>query len=345
MHLADRPATYRELTLNNIGAIIDVNTKKDSNRRRKPREFGKDITNLNLTICCENSKKKRESFVVALAELKKAQQIKKKTYFKPTISPQYLNEYHEEIYSNLISDRFLGDYNAKYMENQKDINDKMRAILIDWLVNVHLKFKCVPETLYLTVNILDRYLSLCQVVRERLQLVGVAALFIACKYEEIYPQEVEYFVYITDGAFTKKQLLDMECDILKKLDYDLNFVSPLRYMEMIWVKTGTCEIEKNKMSYLSELTLIDGNMKKFNSLEIALAAGLIACKKKDDVLAVFKDECDASKLQSCQESIFKLIKKEREKIFIKGFSHDIIAVSKKYSLEKFHSVAKKEFLK
>ena len=53
---------------------------------------------------------------------------------------------------------------------QTDINDKMRAILIDWLVEVHLKFKLMPETLFLTHNLIDRFLSKKVVTRKNLQV-------------------------------------------------------------------------------------------------------------------------------------------------------------------------------
>ena len=75
------------------------------------------------------------------------------------------------------------------MIKQEDINEKMRAILVDWLVEVHLKFKLMPETLYLTVNLIDRYLEKEKIKRSQLQLVGVTAMFIASKYEEIYAPE------------------------------------------------------------------------------------------------------------------------------------------------------------
>ena len=90
----------------------------------------------------------------------------------------------------------------------------MRSILIDWLVEVHLKFKLVPESLYLTVNLIDRYLDKEQVNRPKLQLVGVTAMLIACKYEEIYPPIVRDFVYITDNAYTKEEILEMERKML-----------------------------------------------------------------------------------------------------------------------------------
>lgn len=76
------------------------------------------------------------------------------------------------------------------MNSQPDINSKMRAILIDWLVEVHRKFELMPESLYLTINIVDRYLSMKVVSRRELQLVGIGSMLIACKYEEIWAPEV-----------------------------------------------------------------------------------------------------------------------------------------------------------
>lgn len=89
------------------------------------------------------------------------------------------------------------------MSQQPEINDKMRSILIDWLIEVHLKFKLLPETLFITVSIIDRYLEKQKVSKSKLQLVGVTALFIAAKYEEIYPPEIKDFVFITDNAYSK----------------------------------------------------------------------------------------------------------------------------------------------
>ena len=93
------------------------------------------------------------------------------------------------------------------MRQQAHINEKMRAILIDWLVEVHLKFQLMPETLYLTVNLIDRFLEKETIARNKLQLVGVTAMFIASKYEEIYAPECRDFVYISDKAYTRDEIL------------------------------------------------------------------------------------------------------------------------------------------
>ena len=77
-----------------------------------------------------------------------------------------------------------------YMDSQPEINDKMRAILVDWLIDVHRKFELSPETLFLTINIIDRFLAVKTVPRRELQLVGISAMLMASKYEEIWPPEV-----------------------------------------------------------------------------------------------------------------------------------------------------------
>ena len=80
-----------------------------------------------------------------------------------------------------------------YMGSQPEINPKMRAILVDWLVEVAHKFELMPESLYLTIYIVDMFLSMQVVPRRELQLVGVAAMLIACKYEEIWAPLVKAF--------------------------------------------------------------------------------------------------------------------------------------------------------
>jgi hypothetical protein len=100
--------------------------------------------------------------------------------------------------------------NKNYMEEQPDISEQMRLILVDWLVSVHRRFKLLQETLFLCVYIVDKYLSMNRVSREKLQLVGVCALFIAAKYEEIYPPELSEFTNTTARAYSTSDILTME---------------------------------------------------------------------------------------------------------------------------------------
>lgn len=107
----------------------------------------------------------------------------------------------------------------------------MRAILVDWLIEVHHKFKLLPETLFLTINLIDRYLEKQTIIRTKLQLVGVTAMLIASKYEEIYAPEVRDFVYITDKAYSKEEILQQEFNLLTSLSFNVCTPSSYRFLE------------------------------------------------------------------------------------------------------------------
>ena len=98
------------------------------------------------------------------------------------------------------------------MHLQTDVNEKMRAILIDWLIDVHQKFELSPEALYLTINLIDRFLSVKIVPRRELQLLGMSAMLIATKYEEIWPPEVYIQSFIFCHTFYVSNRSLANCD-------------------------------------------------------------------------------------------------------------------------------------
>lgn len=106
----------------------------------------------------------------------------------------------------------------------------MRGILVDWIIEVHLRFKLKAETLFLTINIIDRYLEKTQIMRTRLQLVAVAALLIAAKYEEIYVPDMKDFVFISDNAYSRQDILEMERSILITLEFNINIQSTYLFL-------------------------------------------------------------------------------------------------------------------
>ncbi|KAE8100190.1 hypothetical protein FH972_018115 [Carpinus fangiana] len=116
------------------------------------------------------------------------------------------------------------------MESQPKINEGMRAILVDWLVDVHGKFELSLETLYLTINVIDRVLAIKTVPRRELQLVGISAMLMASKYEEIWPPEVNDFVHLSDRAYTHEQILVKEKIILGKLEWTLTVPTPYVFL-------------------------------------------------------------------------------------------------------------------
>ncbi len=152
------------------------------------------------------------------------------------------------------------------MTKQPDITFAMRAILVDWLVEVGEEYKLKNETIYLAVNYIDRFLSIMSVQRAKLQLVGTACMFIAAKYEEIYPPDLGEFVYITDDTYSKKQVLRMEQLVLKVLDFELAASTQLLFIDLYNKEAGSedddleerSSIEASHLAlYLSELTLLE----------------------------------------------------------------------------------------
>ena len=166
----------------------------------------------------------------------------------------------------------------KYMDAQEDINSKMRAILIDWMVDVHAKYRMSPQTLHMTVDLIDRYLSKdFTIPRQKLQLVGITAIFIASKYEEIYPPEVYEFVRITDHAYTPEEVFEMEEDMLRALEYYATAPTAYQFLERFLKASGsTLETTRCFALYVIDRTLQEYRLIKYPPSVIAASAVHIA---------------------------------------------------------------------
>lgn len=91
-----------------------------------------------------------------------------------------------------------------------EVKETSRAFLVEWIIDVHRKFRLSPETLYLTVFLIDNFLSLHRIKKSQLHILGVTAILIATKYEEIYPPELKDLIQVSENKFTRKEVLEME---------------------------------------------------------------------------------------------------------------------------------------
>jgi len=123
--------------------------------------------------------------------------------------------------------------NPNYMEMQKDLAWKMRGILTDWLIQVHSRFRLLPETLFLCINIIDRFLSARVVSLVKLQLVGITCMFIAAKVEEIISPSASNFLYCADSSYSENEILQAERYVLKTLDWNLSYPNPIHFLRRI----------------------------------------------------------------------------------------------------------------
>ncbi len=164
------------------------------------------------------------------------------------------------------------------MQTQNHINEQMRAILIDWLIEVHLKFNLRPETLFLTISIIDRYLTSEVIITPTLQLLGVGAMLVACKHEEVFPPFVRDFVYITDKAYTREEVIKMEQEILKTLNFKILTPTSLRFFEFIAYYFKFTNKQFMFGRYLLEVALIDYRMTRYSSSIIACTCAYVTMK-------------------------------------------------------------------
>lgn len=250
------------------------------------------------------------------------------------IDVQNADEYFDDICQELFSneDKYLVD--PKYMSNQSDINHRMRAILIDWLIDVHLKYKLVPQTMYIAVNLIDRYLEKNETNRAKLQLVGVTAMFIACKYEEIYPPDLKDFVYITDGAYVKQDVLDMEYKMLKSLEFNITFPTQWSIFEIYKKKLDLDDKTFKLAWFLMELCLIDYKILKFKMSYIAASAILIAIK----TLGIYRN--DFSSVIGIEENQLEECCKEIYNYYVYNSTHNLQAIRKKFAMTRYNEVSK-----
>jgi G2/mitotic-specific cyclin 1/2 len=209
-------------------------------------------------------------------------ETKTKTYNGPNLDeedvddPLMVSEYVVEIFEYLKELEIATMANPDYMDSQNELEWKMRGILVDWLLEVHTRFRLLPETLFLAVNIIDRFLSAKIVQLDRLQLVGVTAMFIASKYEEVLSPHVQNFRHVADDGFTEEEILSAERFVLAALNYDLSYPNPMNFLRRI-SKADNYDIQTRTLGkYLLEIGCLDHRFLAHPPSQVAAAAMYLA---------------------------------------------------------------------
>ncbi|CAH8353609.1 unnamed protein product [Eruca vesicaria subsp. sativa] len=235
--------------------------------------------------------------------------------------------------------RPLIDYIEKV---QKDVTPNMRGVLVDWLVEVAEEYKLLSDTLYLAVSYIDRFLSLKTVNRQKLQLLGVSAMLIASKYEEITPPNVEDFCYITDNTYTKQEIVKMEADILLALQFELGNPTSITFLRR-FTRVAQEDFQMSHLqmeflcSYLSELSMLDYNSVKFLPSVVAASAVYLArfiIRPKQHPWSVMLEEYTRYKAGDLKECVRMI-----HDLYLSRKGEALQAVREKYKQHKFKCVA------
>ena len=267
---------------------------------------------------------------------------------------QIPKEYINIIYYNLLLEENESIFKMTpkpiftYMKNQTEINEQMRSILIDWIIDVDEKFGFTDETLFMTILIIDRYSTQNDISKIKYQLLGIVAMLIACKHEEIYVPKIDDFIYITDNTYTREEVLEMENNVLKCLNFSLLYPSPIKFYEYLSLNFGFDKKMYFLGKYLMESFLLDMRYVKYKASIIAGACCYIAMK-------FFKKE---NYKESYNKKYYVLPKKDDNKsensekeLSVKDCAQDIclcidnveeggfISCKKKYSKDEYENVS------
>ncbi|XP_004290902.1 PREDICTED: cyclin-A1-1 [Fragaria vesca subsp. vesca] len=260
------------------------------------------------------------------------------------MDPQLCATFACDIYKHLRASEVKKRPSTDYMDKiQKDINPSMRAILVDWLVEVAEEYRLVPDTLYLTVNYIDRYLTGNPMNRQRLQLLGVACMMIASKYEEICAPQVEEFCYITDNTYFKEEVLEMESSVLNYLKFEMTAATTKCFLRrFVRAAQGVNELPSMQLeclaNYLAELSLLDYSMLSYAPSLVAASAIFLAnyitlpSKRPWNATLQHYTLYQPSDLRECVKDLHRLCCDNQ--------NSSLPAIREKYSQHKYKYVAK-----
>ncbi|XVF74112.1 hypothetical protein PTKIN_Ptkin13bG0034100 [Pterospermum kingtungense] len=255
-------------------------------------------------------------------------------------NPLAVVEYIDDLYNFYRKTECTTCVPPNYMAQQYDINERMRGILIDWLIEVHYKFELMEETLYLTVNLIDRFLAVQQIARKKLQLVGITAMLLACKYEEVSVPVVEDLILISDKAYTRKEVLDMEKLMVNTLKFNLSLPTPYVFMRRFLKAAGSNKKLELLSFFMMELCLVEYEMLKFPPSLLAAAA-------------IFTAQCTLSGSKHCWSKssewfttypVEQLMECSRKMVCFhdKAGTGKLTGVRRKYNTSKYGYAAKTE---
>ncbi|BEI93155.1 uncharacterized protein CcaverHIS019_0507830 [Cutaneotrichosporon cavernicola] len=190
--------------------------------------------------------------------------------------PTMVSEYVVDAFAYMMELEKSTMPDSKYMENQEELQWKMRQILNDWIVEVHTKFRLLPETLLIAINLIDRFLTARTVSLEKFQLVGLTALFVAAKYEEVICPSVTHFLHMADGGYDVDEILRAERYLLQTLDFDLAYPNPLHFLRRVSKADGYDVHSRTVAKFFIEISCIDHRLLPYPPSMLAAAAMWLA---------------------------------------------------------------------
>lgn len=248
------------------------------------------------------------------------------------------DEYKRNEFKHMIS--------WNYMKKQQEINDRMRTILIDWIIEVHTELKLDRETLFLSVNIIDRFLDKQNVSKNKLQMVGSVALFIASKYQESSVVSIKQLVHLCDYIYSKDEMLQAERHILCTLNFYVTVCTSNGFLAFLFAHYKFEPFVQCLSYYLAEMILLHTCMLKYPPSLAAFSCLYLALKLIKPSEANWNCELESmtgyepNDFTECIDEIRTIVNYQKAQMKKKADEQHCVFVSKKYSSKQFLEVAK-----
>jgi len=263
--------TSSQINSNNASRMAKVSAGKPTLNRSSQPSKDKEAVSLNEVVHAVENFEAKE--VVELEDLKPNYVGVEDIDRKDINNPQLCSEYVLQMFAYLRQLESRGSVRPNHLSGCPT-SYKMREVLVDWLVEVQQQFKLLQETMFLTMDLVDRYMAIkgSEISRSQLQLIGVSAMFLACKMEEVFAPACSDFVYITDNAYTAQEIKQTELKFLSALDFNLFQPLSLHFLRR-FSKAGDVDVLQHSLAkYALEVGLLDYSLVSVPGSLIAAAA-------------------------------------------------------------------------
>ena len=302
----------------NIQSIKSVISVKEKNKSQNQSEFSK--KSRNITIPISNQTNQTEIKEDQTNNIKNNDNNEEKENSNPLIVREYfdeilyslLKEESEFISKKLINHNYL-------MDEENEISPEMRAMVVDWLLEVHQIFHFQEKCLFTTIQIIDKYLSKINISIDQFQLLALTALNISSKQEEVEYPILDNFITISKNSLTKKEMINMENKVLSVLDYEILSPTMLDFFQIYASVCNLNPVELSQGLYIMNVILIDINMLKFKNSLLAFAV-LEIIAKEHKIKELFKFLKDVNKkvmdINGNKNNVCQILIEEINKEFI-----------------------------
>lgn len=236
------------------------------------------------------------------------------TFIEPKLFKKQSISVLNSIYQQIITDDNSNNYKDQQLPNfqkQKDINEIHRAIVIDWLINVHLYFELSEETLFLTVKIIDSFLARVEnFTKNNIQLLGLCSLLVASKYIESFYLTIDNLVLLCEKAYSQTQIINFEKKLLYILDYTIIQDNLLNFYDLLSMIFKFDTKDYYLGIFLLELTLLDTTFYCYKRTLIALSASYLVMKIHIEKHPDYKQCLLYIKDAKCSETDMKFVGKK-----------------------------------